>query len=302
MKNSLLRIEYVLPARKPLVSIIIPTRDKLELLRRCIDGLLHRTDYAPIEILVVNNRSEQPETLAWLAENADRGTIRLIEFDGDFNWGRINNQAVSHASGEIILLLNNDTEVVQPIWLSEMVAQALRPEIGVVGAKLLYPDRTVQHAGLILGPDGHAFHRFRYMQADDSGYRDELARVRSVSAVTGACLAMRRAVFDEVGGIEEQGLAVTWSDDDICLRVRERGYRVICTPFAVLLHLELATRGADNTPERARRAESERQFMLKKWPSLVLEDPHFNPNFCLAEGPTRLATPPRQNSRQDQSW
>ena len=217
----------------------------------------------------------------------------MLRDDAAFNWGAINNRGVRNTRGEIIVLLNNDTDVLEPDWLDEMVAQALRPEIGAVGAKLLYHDHTVQHAGLVLGPDGHAFHRFRHVPDATTGYRNEVAMVRSVSAVTGACLAMRRAVFEEVGGIEEAGLAVTWSDVDLCYRVRQAGYRVICTPFARLLHLELATRGADDTPERVARAEDERQFMMKKWASLANEDPFFNLNLRLAEGETTLAAPPR---------
>jgi GT2 family glycosyltransferase len=287
------RVIYPLPRAKPLVSIIIPTRDRVDLLRVCMDGLLRRTDYGPLEILVIDNRSEDPLTHAYLAELSAFQTVRVLRFDGDFNWGAINNRGVLASRGDVVLLLNNDTEVIQPDWLTEMATQAMRPEVGVVGAKLLYRNGTVQHAGLVLGPDAHAFHRYRHMPGTARGYRDELAKVRNVSAVTGACLALRRAVFDEVGGIEERALAVTWSDVDLCFRVRERGYRVICTPFARMLHVELATRGADSTPERADRAERERQFMLRRWPALAREDPFFSPNFRLAEGDTRLAAPPR---------
>ena len=287
------RVIYPLPRRSPLVSVIIPTRDNVDLLRCCVDGLLNRTRYPALEIVLLDNRSSEPETLRYLEEIGRQTRVRVLRDDAAFNWGAINNHGVRNARGEIILLLNNDTDVLEPNWLDEMVAQALRPEIGAVGAKLLYHDRTVQHAGLVLGPDGHAFHRFRHVPDTTTGYRNEVAMVRSVSAVTGACLAMRRSVFDEVGGIEEAALAVTWSDVDLCYRVREAGYRVICTPFTRLLHLELATRGADDTPERAARAECERQFMMKKWPSLANEDPFFNPNIRLAEGETRLAAPPR---------
>jgi GT2 family glycosyltransferase len=286
-------VVYPLPRQKPLVSVIIPTRDKVDLLRQCLEGLLNRTRYPALEIVLLDNGSSEPETLQYLQEIGQQPRVRVLRDAAEFNWGAINNYGVRNARGEIILLLNNDTDVVDPNWLDEMVAQAVRPEIGVVGAKLLYHDLTIQHAGLVLGPDGHAFHRFRHVPDTVSGYRNELAMVRTVSAVTGACLAMRRSVFDEVGGIEETGLTVTWSDVDLCFRVREAGYRVICTPFARLLHLELATRGADDTPERAARAELERQFMMKKWPGLANEDPFFNPNIRLAEGETRLAAPPR---------
>jgi GT2 family glycosyltransferase len=291
--SALFRIVYPLPARKPLVSVIIPTRDKLSLLRTCIDGLVQRTEYRPIEIIVVNNRSEEPATLSYLSDLATRPDARVVDFDADFNWGEINNAGVKASRGEIALLLNNDTDVVQSDWLTELAAQAMRPEVGIVGAKLLYQNHTVQHAGLVLGPDGHAFHRFRHVPDNEPGYDDALATVRNVTAVTGACLAIRRNVFDEIGGIESQDLAVTWSDVDLCLRARARGYRVIVTPFARLMHLELATRGADDTPERQARADRERDYMLRKWPSLLEEDRFFNANFKLGEGNTRLETPPR---------
>jgi O-antigen biosynthesis protein len=293
------RVLYPVPKRPPVVSVVIPTRDRLDLLRQCVDGLLNRTSYEALEILIVDNRSEEAETLAYLEQLGHQPRARVIRYDMDFNWGAMNNAGVRESQGEIVLLLNNDTDVVSPDWLHEVVSQSLRPEVGVIGAKLLYHDRTIQHAGLTLGPDGHAFHRFRHVPGDHAGYRDELVTVRNVSAVTGACLAMRRAVFDEVGGIEEQNLAVTWSDVDLCYRVRAAGYRVICTPFAQLFHLELATRGKDDTPERAARAERERQFMMRKWPGLSNEDPFFNVSFRLDEDATRLACPPRFDRMAD---
>lgn len=287
------RVVYKVPARPPLVSVILPTRDRVDLLRPCVDGLLNRTAYKALEIILIDNRSEAPETRQYLQSIGRDPRVRVLRHDAQFNWGAVNNIGVRMSQGEILLLLNNDTDVLRPDWLDELVGQALRPEVGAVGAKLLYQDRTVQHAGLTLGPDGHAFHRFRHVAGTRPGYRDELTMVRNVAAVTGACLAMRRAVYDEVGGIEEAGLTVTWSDVDLCLRIKAAGYRVICTPFAPLLHLELATRGADDTPERAARAARERQFMMKKWPTLANEDAFFNPNFRLWEGETKLACPPR---------
>ncbi|MBS0642653.1 MAG: glycosyltransferase family 2 protein [Proteobacteria bacterium] len=288
------RVVYTVPAQAPLVSVIVPTRDRVDLLRPCIDGLLNRTAYKALEIILIDNRSEAPETRQYLQSVGRDPRVRVLRHDAQFNWGAINNIGVRMSQGEILLLLNNDTDVLQADWLDELVGQALRPEVGAVGAKLLYQDRTVQHAGLTLGPDGHSFHRFRHVAGNVPGYRGELAMVRSVTAVTGACLAMRRAVYDEVQGIEEAALTVTWSDVDLCFRIRAAGYRVICTPFAPLLHLELATRGADDTPERAARAARERQFMMQKWPALADEDRFFNPSFRLWEEETRLACPPRQ--------
>jgi GT2 family glycosyltransferase len=292
-RSGAVRQVYPLPRQPPLVSIIIPTRDKPDLLRACLEGIVRRTGYRPVEILVVDHDSVDPRTAAWLREDGLAAPRRVLPFGGAFNWGEINNFAAGHARGAVLLLLNNDTEVIHPDWLTELVAQALRPEVGAVGAKLLYRNGTVQHAGLLFGPGAQAYHRFRHVRATAPGYGGALAMVREVSAVTGACLAMRQSVFHEVGGIEEAALAVTWSDADLCLRVRQRGYRVIWTPFARLLHLELATRGADDTPERAARAAEERRFMLSRWPQLAGEDKFYNPNLYLGEGDTRLAGSPR---------
>ena len=160
----------------------------------------------PLEILVLNNRSEEPRTYEYFAACAAFPNVRVVSFDREFNWGAINNFGVRESNGHVIVLLNNDTEVVDAGWLNELVAQAMRPEIGAVGAKLLYRDGTVQHAGLVFGPNAQSYHRFRHLPAQVPSYRGELALVRQVSAVTGACLTMRRAVFEEVGGIEERAL------------------------------------------------------------------------------------------------
>jgi GT2 family glycosyltransferase len=291
--GGLLRIRHVLPARPPLVSIIIPTRDRADLLRACIEGLRQRTDYQPLEIIVIDHDSQEPASRAYLAELAGAPNLRLLRWQGAFNWGAINNFGARAANGEILLFLNNDTAVLHPDWLTELASQAMRPEVGAVGGKLLYPDGSVQHAGLVLGPQAQALHRFRHLPGNAAGYRDALLTVRGVAALTGACLAMRRAVYEEAGGIEQQDLAVTWSDLDLCLRVRALGYRVIITPFARLLHVELATRGADDTPEKSERAAREAATMLRRWPCLAEEDPFFNRNFQLGEGDTRLTGTPR---------
>jgi GT2 family glycosyltransferase len=290
--GSRLWLKYPLP-RNLLISVIIPTRDKVELLRDCLDGLLLKTDYRPLEILVIDNLSQQPETHAYLDALRSCAHVRVLSFGQAFNWGAINNLGVAASRGEVIVLLNNDTTVLEPGWLTELASHAMRAEIGAVGPILLYPDGTVQHAGIICGPDAGSRHRFRSVGGQNLGYDGALGDVRDVSAVTGACVAMRRKVFDEVGGIEQSALAVTWSDVDLCLRVRERGFRVIVTPFARLQHLELATRGADDTPERISRAEREHLFMKTRWPGLFEEDPHYNPNLHLGEGETRLAGAPR---------
>jgi GT2 family glycosyltransferase len=287
------------PADPPRVTIVIPTHDQPGLLRNCLDGILERTDYPALDVVIIDNRSRQPETLAYLATLKSNPRVTVLTDERPFNWGAINNSGIRESEGEVIILLNDDTEVLHPDWLWELVRQAVRPDVGVVGAKLLYPDDTIQHAGIVLGPDGHAMHRFRGVGATDRGYLGALATIRSVSAVTGACMAFRREVFDAVGGLEETSLVVTWSDTDFCLRARALGYRVLWTPFARLRHIELATRGADDTPEKAARALHERDYMMATWPFLADEDPFFNPNLALEEGETRLAAMPRLGEGQD---
>lgn len=290
------RILYPLPDPPPLVSVIIPTRDRGELLGACMDGLLHGTDYPRIEVLIVDNESTDPATLALLARLAEDSRVRVLPVPGAFNYSRLNNLAVAQARGEVLLLLNNDIEVIEPNWLREMVSHALRPEIGAVGAKLLYPDDTVQHAGVVLGfgwPEGVGGHMFLQARRDDPGPFDMLAVARSASAVTAACLAVRRSLYDEVGGLDEEGLKVAFNDVDFCLRLRERGYRNLWTPFALLYHKESASRGSDATGEKAERLRREVAVMRARWGAALDDDPYWNPNLSLRTGWPDLAEPPR---------
>ena len=218
------------------LEIIVPTRDNAELLARCADAVLHRTDYAQIELLIVDNESATSDSLVLLAELATDNRVRVLRRPGPFNYSALNNAAARDALGEVLLLLNNDTDVLSPGWLREMVAQALRPGVGAVGAKLLYADGRIQHAGVVLGNGGIA-HQLRLASRADPGPMGELALARTVLAVTGACLAIRRATFLEVGGLDEDNLAVAFNDIDLCLRLADHGYRTVWTPFAELLHL-----------------------------------------------------------------
>jgi GT2 family glycosyltransferase len=204
--------------------------------------------------------------------------VKLIRHPGAFNWSAINNRAVEQAAGTVVVLLNNDTEILHPDWLNEMVTQALRPEVGLVGAMLLYHDRRVQHAGMATGPRGVTTHLWRYAAEDDPGYMNFLSIVRGSAAVTGACVALRKSVFNEVGGLEEANLAVTCGDTDFCFRVRAHGYRVIWTPYARLIHAEVATRGPDDTPEKAERSRRELDHLRLTWGTWLDEDPFLSPN------------------------
>jgi GT2 family glycosyltransferase len=269
------------PSASPLVSVIVPTRDRAALLAACADGVLRRTDYPAVEFIVVDNDSTEARTARLFARLRRDARVRILPYPGAFNWSAMNNHAAEAARGEVLLLLNNDIDVIDPGWLRELVGQALRPEVGAVGAKLLYPDGTVQHAGMTLGHGSFGAHLYRHAARDDPGYGGMLAARRRVSAVTGACLAIRRAVFHDVGGIEEDHLRVTGSDLDLCLRVRAKGLSVICTPHAVLYHRELASRGVDASAAQRARVAAERGYLLECWGAAVETERFLSPNLTV---------------------
>jgi GT2 family glycosyltransferase len=276
--------------------VIIPTRDRAELLAPCVAGLLGATDYPALEVLVVDNGSDRAETFALFASWQGDARVRVLSAPGPFNYARLNNQAAAAARGAILLLLNNDTEVTEPGWLAEMAALAIRPEVGAVGARLLYPDGTLQHAGVVLGfgwPRGVAGHVYLAEPGDHLGERAMLGAVRGVSAVTAACLAVRRESYLAVGGMDEAELAVAFNDVDFCLKLGARGLRNLWTPFATLLHKESASRGRDLDLAKAARLEREVSVMRARWGALLDEDPHWNPNLSLLLGGRDLAAEPR---------
>lgn len=285
------RVSFALPARPPLVSVIVPTRDHARLLRKAVDGVLQRTDYPRIELIVVDNDSRERRTRRLLGRLSRQPRVRVIQAPGQFNWSAMNNRAARVASGDVLVMLNNDVEVVSPDWLTELVTQAMRPEIGAAGAKLLYPDGTVQHAGIAVGPAALSCHVLRGSDGRSEGPHGELAVTRTVSAVTGACLAMRRAVFEEVGGLEAGVLGTTHNDIDLCLRVRQAGYRVVLAPASVLLHREAQSRGPDVEAGQLARVQAERAYLVGKWGALVESDPYLNPNLCMLRNRLALEAP-----------
>jgi GT2 family glycosyltransferase len=286
------RVRWPLPSPLPLVSLVVPTRDRVELLRTCVESILGRSTYPAIELLVVDNQSSAPAALDYLHELEGCERVRVLRYDQPFNYSAINNWAVSQCRGEIVGLVNNDIEANTPDWLEEMVSQAVRPDVGAVGAMLYYPDDTIQHAGVVLGVHGVAAHIYAGMPKGYPGHGGRARVAQSLSAVTGACLLVRRRVYEQVGGLDP-ALAVAFNDIDFCLRLREAGYRNVWTPFAELYHHESASRGSEDTDEKRRRFAAEVERMQKRWGALLPSDPAYNPNLSLSSRCFELASPPR---------
>ena len=280
---------FPLPSPAPLVSVIIPTRDMPELLGQCLHGVLHGTDYPELEILIVDNESSQIGTRLLFSQTSADERVRVVPMPGEFNWSAANNLAAKAARGSVLLFLNNDIAISDSDWLREIVSHVVRPTVGIVGAKLYYPDDRLQHGGMAFSRDENCIHLYRYADKGESGYLGQLALTRDVSAVTGACMAVRKPVFEELGGFEDHHLKVTWSDVDLCLKARRHKYRVVWTPFAKLGHFECASRGLDTTPERIRRLQKEQQYMRETWGDALHSDPFVNPNLIATEPGLRLS-------------
>lgn len=287
------RVKFPLPGPVPGVSIIVPTRNAYELLRVCLDSLFEKTCYADFEVIVVDNGSDEPALLDYLDHLRKADRIRVLRDDGPFNFAALNNRAVAQSAGEYVLLLNNDVEIIEPDWLAEMVSVAVRPGVGAVGARLWHPDRTLQHGGVIVGLGGVAGHPHLGLAAGDPGYFGRGVLLQCFSAVTAACLLVKRAVFDEVGGFDGENLAVAYNDVDFCLKILKAGYRNVWTPHAQLIHHGSATRGSDFAPDRAHRFLSEARYMQQKWGEHMARDPAFNVNLSLDDPTFVLGDAPR---------
>ncbi|MFN3295952.1 glycosyltransferase [Caldimonas sp.] len=279
------RIEYAHP-HQPLVSIIIPTRDQLDLLRRCVESLLEKTRYPHYELLIVDNQSTTEEARQWLDAVASFGEnrIRVLRYDHPFNFSAMNNLAVEHARGDVVVLLNNDTAIIEPGWLDAMLNHALRPEVGAVGAKLLYPDGTVQHAGVVLGLRGPADHPFLGEPMDAAGTMQRLRVDQNYSALTAACLMIRKSVYQEVGGMDEVAFKVSYNDVDLCLKVAAAGYLNVWTPHALVMHEgSVSQKQLDPQAHEAKRQRfaAEQDALYAKWMPLIANDPAYNRNLSL---------------------
>ena len=277
------RIRYPIPQPEPLVSLLIPTRDKRELLEPCVGSILDKTSYQNFEIIILDNESAEPATLEYFENIQEHDArVRVVPYHQPFNYSAINNFGVTQARGELIGLVNNDVEVITAEWLAEMVSHAVRPEIGCVGAKLYYDDETIQHAGVIVGLGGVAGHSHKYFPRTASGYFHRLKLTQNLSAVTAACLVVRKSIFEQVGGLEEEGLRIAFNDVDFCLKVQQAGFRNLWTPYAELYHHESKSRGAEDTPEKIERFNSEIEFVRSKWGDRLRRDRYYNPNLTLA--------------------
>src|SRR5688572_11971861 len=290
------RIRYCLPEVRPHVTIVIPTRDRVELLARCIDSIRSRSTYSPYDILIVDNGSTLPESRSYFEQAERDARISRLRVDEPFNFSRLNNLAADRARGTLLCFLNNDMEVISPHWLEEMVSLANRDDVGAVGAMLYHPDDTVQHAGVILGLGGVAAHAHRDMLRGHAGYFGRGALTQALSAVSAACLMVRKAAFEAVGGFDE-ALAVAYNDVDLCLRLRQSGLRNVWTPFAELYHFESASRGTDAQGTARARLLTEAGLLRTRWKDALDADPYFNPNLSLDRPDFALAYPPRYAAR-----
>ncbi|MGB0697020.1 MAG: glycosyltransferase family 2 protein [Rhodospirillaceae bacterium] len=271
------KLVWSLPKSPPLVTLIIPTRDRADLLETAVSSILEKTTYPAYEIIIVDNGSVESKTQRYFSEVQTSDRVSILRDEGDFNFSRLNNRAAEKANGTVLGLINNDVEVITPNWLSEMVSPALDKETGAVGAKLLYGSGHIQHAGVVGGIGVTAGHGHKYYPDDAAGYMNRLAVQQSILAVTGACLIVEREKYRAVGGLDEENFKVAFNDVDLCLKLSEQGWRTVFTPWACLYHHESLSRGLDLDGRKAARFHMESNHMTNKWGQTLLEDRFYNP-------------------------
>ena len=276
------QVEYPVQG-SPLVSVLIPNKDQKESLKKCLDSVFEKTTYSNYEIIIIENNSTESETFAYYRELQKRSNVKVITWKEGFNYSAINNFGEKEASGDYLLFLNNDVEVINPRWMEEMLGNCQRPEVGITGAKLYYPDDTIQHAGTIIGIGGIAGHAFLNMPRSRTGYLHKASIQMNLSAVTAACMMMKRSVFEQIGGFEEK-LTVAFNDVDLCLRTVQAGYLVVYNPKVELYHYESKSRGSEDNEEKVRRFQREIEFMRSRWITILKEgDPNYNKNLTLSK-------------------
>jgi glycosyltransferase involved in cell wall biosynthesis len=287
------RVVYEMPDSLPLVSIVIPMRDRVELIEQCIVSIRAQTDYPSIEFVIVDNGSVETATLEFLQMMEQQDGVRMVRDDGPFNFSRLINRGAAAAKGDVLAFLNNDIEANEPGWLREMISHAVRSEVGAVGARLWYPDGTLQHGGVILGLGGVAGHAFPRIPRGHPGYFNRAWLQQNCSAVTGACLLVRSEVFEKAAGFDEVNLPISFNDVDFCLRLRAAGLQNVWTPSANLIHHESASRGHQRAHAEQVQFMSEATYIQRKWGFELLSDPFYNPNLSLNLPGFALAVPPR---------
>lgn len=276
------RVKYPVQGQ-PAVSIIIPNKDEAETLRECIRSIREKTSYKNYEILIVENNSVTPQIRELYKELEKEPDIRILFWKKAFNYSAINNLGAEAARGEYLLFLNNDVSIITSDWMEEMLGTCQRPEVGAVGVKLIYPDHTIQHAGCVVGMGGIAGHMFVDMPADRTGYLHKASLLQDMSAVTAACMMVRKSVFQKAGGFTEE-LAVAFNDVDLCLKIQRAGYLIVYNPYVQLYHMESKTRGAEDNKEKVRRFQEEIEYMRTHWIQILKDgDPYYNKNLSLTK-------------------
>lgn len=286
------RVHLALPEPPPPVDIVIPTRNGLDLLRRCVDSVQRLSTYPAWRIVIVDNGSDDPACLQWLQEVQRDPRIRVRRDDRPFNYAALNNAAIRASDAPFVALLNNDIEVITPGWLEELVSLAALPQVGAVGARLWYGDGRLQHAGMVLGIGGGTGHAFRRFTRDEPGMQGRARLLQRWSAVTAACLVVRRDRYLAVGGMDEAAFAVTFNDSDLCLKLAAAGHATLCTPHAELFHHESATRGSDGSAANRPRFEQERDEFRRRWGAWIDDDPAYHPNLTREREDFSPADPP----------
>lgn len=281
-------------SKKPLISIIIPTKNQVHFLKKCIESILVKSTYRHYEIIIIDNQSNEVETLEYLDKLSKNPNIRVLKYDHPFNFSAINNFAVNRAAGEVLVFLNNDTEIITHNWLEIMLGCLEQPNVGAVGVKLYYEDRTIQHAGVIIGLSGCADHLFKGLyDKTDCGFLNRAFTLQEYLAVTAACMMTWKSTFLSVGGFDEINLAISFNDVDYCLKLRELGLRIIFTPFAELFHYESQSRGKDDSPKKIERSKKEADYIRKKWQKFIENDPFYNPNLSYRRTDFSLSIAPK---------
>jgi len=292
LEPSCKRIAHPLPEPEPLVSILIPTRDNGRILEKCLESLFEETSYSNFEVVLVNHETTESKALKVIQKFEKKTNFEIINFSGSFNFSAMMNLAGSAAKGDVLVLLNNDMEIIDSEWLAELVSQVSRPEVGIVGALLLFTDGTIQHAGVHPGLGGLMGHGHKHLLGDNSGYFGRLKAVHAVAAVTGACMAIEKSTWFELGGLDEENLPIAYNDIDLCFKARKKGLRVIFTPYAKVIHHESVSRGVDDNPLINERLRKELEIIRGRWSEILNVDPAYSPNLSFDGGSFELSENP----------